>query len=166
MLSMEHAEDIVFNRYSHYFAEYLINSVNLYNQSIEDTEIADFLTEMGYTGSSSIDADTLRNTPDIQTEKIITATAKKFYEIVNSKSLGEMRDAVRNAGRYNSGTEVRVDMTPVDVTTLDTASALTLRSANEQLEQMIDREITGYARRIPILDSVTITHTGTKDPDS
>lgn len=166
ILSMEHVEDITFSRYSHYFAQYLITAIDRYNATLEDTQVTDFLTEIGYTGSTSISTESLTDIPDIQTEQVIKNVAKKFSQIMNGKSLGEMRDAVHNAGRYNSGTQVRVDITPVDVTTVDTASALALRKANEELEQLIDRDIARYARKIALFDSLTITHTGSIDPDT
>ena len=57
-------------------------------------------------------------------------------------------------------------MAPMGVTGIDTTSALMLRSLNEQLEKRIDAEVEGYARRIALLDSFTITHTGSKNTDT
>ena len=57
-------------------------------------------------------------------------------------------------------------MAPIGLTAIDTTSALTLRHANEQLEQLIDREIMGYARRIALFDTKITTHTGLIDPDT
>lgn len=61
---------------------------------------------------------------------------------------------------------MRVDTAPTGLTSIDTASALSLRHANEQLEQLIDREIMSYARRIALFDTKITTHTGTINPDT
>lgn len=96
-LSMAHVEDIVYNRFSKYFATYLTDAIDTYNATVEkDTDLSAFLEGLGLTSSVSTTG-TLMITPDILTEEVIHATAKKFSEIVNSTSLSEMRSAVHNA---------------------------------------------------------------------
>ncbi len=60
-------------------------------------------------GDESMDPATIAGLPDIQTARPIGAFLKKFHEIINLKTLSDIQKAVHNAGRYNSGTLVRVD---------------------------------------------------------
>lgn len=163
---MKYIEDIVYNRYSKYFAQYLMEMTGQYDATLEDEDVDAYLASLGMTGATESSLSSLENLPDVQTQTIIDATAKQFYEIVNSTTLGDIQSAVRNAGRYTSGATVRVDTAPIGVTGIDTTSALLLRGLNEQLEAKIDQEVQGYARRIALLDSVTITNTGSYNADT
>lgn len=53
-----------------------------------------------------MDSASVAKLPDIQTPRLIAGFVKKFYEIINSKTLGDEQLFVHNAGRYNSGTSV------------------------------------------------------------
>ncbi len=51
----------------------------------------------------------VRSLPDIQTARPIMTYLKRFHELVNAKTLGDIQKFVHNAGRYNSGTTLRLD---------------------------------------------------------
>ena len=56
-----------------------------------------------------MDTGAIATLPDIQTVRPILSYLKKFHEIINAKTLSDIQKHVYNAGRYNSGTLVRVD---------------------------------------------------------
>ena len=71
--------------------------------------------------------------------------------------LGEELAAVHNAGRYNSGANVRADLGSVQISLMDDVAKDTLKKANDALESSFDDFLkeNSVARRIPILDSMT-----------
>lgn len=97
----------------------------------------------------------LKTLSDVQSQNIINSFVKKFYEIINSKTLGDERLFVHNAGRYNNGADVSIDQGSVDVSLLDETAINTIKGANDALEAAINKTITdgNYARKIPIFDS-------------
>lgn len=60
-------------------------------------------------GDEGMDPATIATLPDIQTARPIITYLKRFHEIINKKTLSDIQKYVHNAGRYNSGTTVRVD---------------------------------------------------------
>lgn len=81
---------------------------------------------------------------------------KRFHETINKKTLSDIQEYVHNAGRYNSGINVRVDQGAVQVSITDQVSMDVLKNANDAIESSIDSILTSnnYARRIPILDGI------------
>jgi hypothetical protein len=45
---------------------------------------------------------------------------------------------VRNAGRYNSGSEVRVDQPAINISLMDYSAMNTIRKINDKIEKHID----------------------------
>jgi hypothetical protein len=45
---------------------------------------------------------------------------------------------VRNAGRYNSGSEVRVDQPAINISLMDYSAMNTIRKINDKFEKHID----------------------------
>ena len=62
------------------------------------------------------------------------AYLKRFHELINNKTLGDIQKFVHNAGRYNSGTTVRLDHGAIDVSLTDEVALRTLKEANDNLE--------------------------------
>mgnify|MGYP000904018323 CR=1 FL=1 len=81
---------------------------------------------------------------------------KRFHETINKKTLSDIQEYVHNAGRYNSGINVRVDQGAVQVSITDQLSMDVLKNANDAIQKSIDDILTSnnYARRIPILDGI------------
>ncbi len=129
--------------------------------SIKTTDIPNFSElqkenpDLANISGDTLTPDMLKNLSDIQSQNIINSFIKRFYEIINSKTLGDERLFVHNAGRYNNGSDVRVDQGSVDVSLLDETALNTIKGANDALETAINKVITdaNYARKIPIFDS-------------
>lgn len=155
---MQNAENLSYNRYSKYLLED-INRVLLEYDQNSDADYYATLAELGIdtAGQNGFTDEHIASAPDIQTIPIIQGLLKKFHEIINKKTLGEELLAVRNAGRYSSGATVLADIGPVSMTLTDEVASNILKTANDALENSIDAELTtgGYARKIPIYDSVT-----------
>jgi hypothetical protein len=103
-----------------------------------------------------MDSETVATLPDIQTARPIMSFLRKFHEIINKKTLSDFQKHVYHAGRYNSGSTVRVDQGAVHMTLTDEVAMQLIQGANDALEQSIDQHIktNGYARPIMILDAV------------
>ena len=87
---------------------------------------------------------------------MILELMKRFHELINEKSLGDIRGFVRNAGRYNDGSEVRVDQPAINVSLMDYAAMNTLRKANDKLEDWVDTVEIVNPFSTFIMDYVTI----------
>lgn len=87
---------------------------------------------------------------------------KRFYEILNQKTLSDEQLFVHNAGRYTSGSMVRVDQPTIQGALMDEVSISILKEANTALENAIDQQITasGYARKAVIFDKIAYTLSG------
>ncbi len=102
-----------------------------------------------YFDSNAID---VSQSSDVATRYITNTTAKKYLEIFNSSTLGDMRTYVHNAGRYNQGgSKVNVDIPPFIVSVLDELNAQILKNTNSQFQQDItDLVANGLSRNIEI----------------
>lgn len=107
-------------------------------------------------GEDLFSEETIASLPDIQTVRPIASYLKKFYEIINKKTLSDIQKFVHNAGRYNSGALVRVDQGAIDMTLTDEVAIDTLHATNSAIEERIDTHIlsNNYARKILILDAI------------
>ena len=103
-----------------------------------------------------MEQDTIDTIPDIQTARPIAALVKKFYETINKKTLSDEQLFVHNAGRYNSGSSVRIDQATVQGTLMDEVALSTLKEANAAMENAIDTQIVNanYARKMYIFDKI------------
>ncbi|MFZ2255897.1 MAG: hypothetical protein WAW59_02270 [Patescibacteria group bacterium] len=136
---MDSAEPVIYNRFSKYFLKYVIAKVEQEKKKFnkEELEYIDSLGFSGTTNSMFQDAE-VDKTPDIQTKPMIMELFKKFYQLINAKSLGDIRGFVRNAGRYNDGTNVRMDQPAISISLMDYAAMNNLRKLNDKLEQWVD----------------------------
>lgn len=152
---MENSENIAYRRYTQnllFGLNGLLQQFDAKNQ-IEESQM---IASLGLpTGTDSLSGDDIRDIPDIQTEVPIRNLLKDFHAIINNKTLGDELLAVRNAGRYNSGSTVRADLAATIMTTMDDTARSTLFSANQAIMTSIDRYLTGadLVQRIPILDT-------------
>ena len=89
---------------------------------------------------------------DILTRYITDNATKKFLEIFNGSTLGEMRKYVYNAGRYNDGgSRVNMDMPPFLISVLDQVSSEVIKNVNTSLENEItDLVANGLSQKIAI----------------
>jgi hypothetical protein len=157
-LFIENVENFVYNRFSKYLLTDLVDMLSterILNQSQEER---DLMETMGDDATDDIfPRDQIPELPDVQTKIIIQKLTKQFFEIVNSKTLGDIRHMVFNAGRYNDGADVRVDQPALHITSADRVSMLTIQAANKSLEDSIDAEVKAVARKIAIFDRKEIT---------
>ena len=99
--------------------------------------------------------------PDIQTVQPIRSFTKRFFEIINSKTLSDQQLYVHNAGRYTSGSTVRVDQGSLLVTMTDEFAARTLKEANDALEASItDIVRSKHAANLIVFDRSTLRSVG------
>lgn len=94
--------------------------------------------------------------PDIQTVQPISAYIKKFYEVLNKKTLSDEQLFVHNAGRYTSGATVRIDQATIQGTYMDEVAVSMLKEGNTALEQAIDNQIksANYPKKAVIFDKI------------
>ena len=95
--------------------------------------------------------------PDIQTKVPIQTLLKDFQSIINKKTLSDALANVHNAGRYNTGSTVRVDIAPLKMTVMDEIARTTLKEANTAMMKKVDESAELVARKIPIFISRTTT---------
>lgn len=81
---------------------------------------------------------------------------KKFHELINAKSLGDIRAFVRNAGRYNDGPDIRMDQPAISISLMDYTAMNTLRQANDKLEKWVDSIEIVDPSPVVIMDYLTI----------
>lgn len=84
--------------------------------------------------------------PDVQTRIPAMQLMKQFYELVNKKTLSDIRAAVHNAGRYNIGSNVSVDQPTLLITIADQIAMNIVKSTNDKFEEYIDEVEVGYEK--------------------
>jgi hypothetical protein len=141
-LYLSSAEELIYNRYSKYFLQYITSELDKDKANFETEERA-YLDSLGL-GSTPV-ADEFANTPDIQTKTMIIAILKKFHDLINKQALWDIRGFVRNAGRYNSGSEVRIDQPAINISLMDYSAMNTIRKINDKFEKHIDEVEVGLA---------------------
>ena len=167
-LTMKNAENIAYSRFTKYLLRDITKALTVFDKTNEDPDVASTFALLGLpTGSDTLSEDQIRKLPDIQSRDVILWFLKNFKWIFNEKSLGDELLAVHNAGRYTSWSTVRADLLPISISVMDEIARSTLREANNALEKQIDTLLIDqkYARRIPILDEITLWY-GTTDRNS
>lgn len=164
LLRIKNAENIAYQR----FTKKMLATINAEIQKFDQKNDAEHNalieelqsqnpSEFGNTKlSSGLSEDQIKNTPDIQTEPIITEMLSPFHEVFNKKILGDNLAAIHNAGRYNSGATVRADTTAVQITVMDQLAMDTIKSINDSVKNRFleDFKQKQYFRKIAIADAV------------
>ncbi len=83
-LYLSHAEELIYNRYSKYFLQYITDELEKDKAQFEVEERA-YLESFGM-GAAPI-ADEFAQTPDIHTRSMILALMKKFHDLINKQAL-------------------------------------------------------------------------------
>lgn len=135
-LYLENIEDITYHRFNKYLAKKLYDASQatyaLNSGSVKDPAIQSILDT--YSGSTM----DISKAPDITTKDIIEKSVKQFFEVFNSKYMGDVLRYVYNAGRYGNANNVRADSTPVVIAKKDLFMRTTLKDANTFVEDAID----------------------------
>lgn len=156
-LYMGNVENIAYKRFSKYLLKDLVEFLNLRKQVTTTSAESDVYASLGVDTEESIfPLDQIDTLPDIQTATPIEKLTKKFFEIINAKSLGEIRRMVYHAGRYNDGANVRVDQPALSITSTDQVAMDTIKEANTALENAIDASIQGMAAKIILFDQYRV----------
>lgn len=85
---MDSAEEVIYNRFTKHFLKYVIAKVEEEKKKFNQEELA-YIDSLGIEGTSNTmfpDGEVDR-TPDIQTKPMIMELLKKFYQLINAKSL-------------------------------------------------------------------------------
>ena len=153
---MQNIEDITYNRYSKELAEKVRDQV-LWVQNIEISELIQNV-DPDFDVSSLSSWPDVNSSSDIITRYVTDNSTKRYLEIFNSSTLGDMRKHVYNAWRYNEGwSKVSVDMPPFLISVLDEVSAEVIKNVNTALEDDITNLVTGGLSRdivIPVSQEV------------
>lgn len=136
---MDSAEEVIYNRFTKHFLKYVIAKVEEEKKKFNQEELA-YIDSLGIEGTSNtmFPDEEVDRTPDIQTKPMIMELLKKFYQLINAKSLWDIRGFVHNAGRYNDGTNVRMDQPAISISLMDYSAMNTLRKINNKLEDWVD----------------------------
>ncbi|MBC7503535.1 VCBS repeat-containing protein [Candidatus Gracilibacteria bacterium] len=167
-LTMKNAENIAYSRFTKYLLRDVTKALTTFDKTNEDPDIASTFASLGLpTGGDTLAEDQISKLPDIQSRDVILGFLKNFKGIFNEKSLGDELLSVHNAGRYTSGSTVKADLLPISISVMDEIARSTLREANNAIEKQIDTLLIDqkYARRIPILDEISLG-SGTTDRNS
>jgi hypothetical protein len=158
-LFTQNAENVKYKRWGKSLLKDISTSLAQFSKASSGAEDALASAALG-TGvtlwDESLDDASIATLPDIQTASPIMSYLKQFHETINKKTLSDIQEYVHNAGRYNTGINVRVDQWAVQVSITDQVSMDVLKNANDAISQSIDNLLTtnGYARRIPILNGI------------
>lgn len=162
-LWIQNIENFAYSRFSKYLLRDINNALKNYDKQ-NDSGYADLIAGLGIEGlnaedvsSNTLSDDLIDSTPDIHTKPVIEKLVSTFSEIFNTKVLGEELKVVHNAGRYNSGANVRADLGSVHISVADGVASDTLKKANDALESSFTEFLkeNSVARKIPILDGMT-----------
>lgn len=165
-LYIKNIENFVYKRFTKYLLTDIGNAISNYDATHSDKELDEYIASLGYPkGSDTLSGELVSSLPDIQTVQPTSAYIKKFYEILNKKTLSDEQLFVHNAGRYTSGSTVRVDQATVQGTYMDEVAASILKEGNTALEQAIDNQIntSGYPKKVVIFDSINYRNNGAPD---
>ena len=148
-LFMKHSEEIIYNQFSKYLLGYIVSQLNALKKNDQSDTEKGILTSLGVdpaTQDSVFPLDQLTKMPDIQTRIPAMQLMKQFYELVNKKTLSDIRAAVHNAGRYNVGSNVSVDQPTLLITIADQIAMNIVKSTNDKFEEYIDEVEVGYEK--------------------
>lgn len=147
---VENKEDIVYKRYSKELAEKVKNQILwVQNQDIKDLILK---VDPNFDISKLSSGPDIEKSSDILSRYVTDNSTKRFLQIFNESTLGDMRKHVFNAGRYNNGWgKVNVDMPPFLVSVLDEVSNEVIKNVNTVLENEITNIVAnGISRKIVI----------------
>lgn len=159
-LYQENKEDLVYNRFTSDFANYLKEKF-----SWKDT---DDILSMVSNIDDSIDVsqfsqDENMDLQDIQARHIIKNSIKSFVEIFSPWSIGDLRKDIYNAWRYNFWNNVNVDFSPYIVNVLDIVNDQIIKELNDDFEKQVDDLVKNWlSRKVAILND----YEKTKEHDS
>jgi len=162
-LTMSNTENLAYKRFTKYLLQDLNGIVDQFNTTA-DADTKSIVAWLGITSSKDeIDANTVKIMPDVQSRLPIQSILKNFKSIINETTLADAYWFVRNAGRYSSGSSVRVDLSPISMTIADEVAQSTLKQTNIAIMSSIDQAILNswIVRRIPIFDEL---HASYSDP--
>lgn len=138
-LFLANRENFAYQRWSKHLLGDIVGSLNGQQERSQTAAEKNLLSSLGSdVGGSIFPLDQIREIPDIQTRLPLETLTKKFYQIINTATLGEMRKNVYNAGRYNDGSRVRVDQPTLSITSRDQVALDTLKTLNTSIEYTID----------------------------
>lgn len=156
-LFIEHAETLAYRRYSQEFLQMINERLSQFDRVQRLPEEQELLDQynMG-SHDTGLSPDDIENMPVAHTIPMINTLLGEFHEISNKKVLGDHLAAVRNAGRYNSGSTVRVDIPSVNMSVFDQGARDVIRAANDTIEAYIDEIIRErkMARKIPVYETL------------
>ncbi|MBP9779728.1 hypothetical protein KBD33_03855 [Candidatus Gracilibacteria bacterium] len=140
-LAIKNAENLAYKR----FTKYLLSDINKVLEDFDKTENAALNTLVQSKGKdphgSSFSPEVIASMPDIQTKVPIQTLLKDFQSIINKKTLSDAYANIHNAGRYNSGPDVRADIGPIRMTILDEIARTTLKEANDAMMPKVEDDI-------------------------
>lgn len=148
-LFMKHSEEIIYNRFSKYLLGYIVSQLNSLKKNDQSDIEKGILASLGVDPASQdsvFPLDQLAKMPDIQTRIPAMQMMKQFYELVNKKTLSDIRALVHNAGRYNIGANVSVDQPTLLITIADQIAMNIVKSTNDKFEEYIDEVEVGYEK--------------------
>lgn len=147
-LYLENLEDIVYKRYSKRLATYLQSEYKKATEA-ENGAYENYSDILGpellqqIRDSEGINFDKI---PVAQTTEVVKQTTKRFFEVFNSKSLGDVLAGIANAGRYGLGNSARVDVANVLIAKEDRLMEEVLKNTNDALGAAVNDlvEIRGF----------------------
>lgn len=156
-LYIKNIENFAYKRFTKYLLTDIGNAIDNYDSANSDKGLDEYKASLGYPkGSNTLSGALVSTLPDIQTVQPISAYIKKFYEVLNKKTLSDEQLFVHNAGRYTSGATVRIDQATIQGTYMDEVAVSILKEGNTALEQAIDNQIksANYPKKAVIFDKI------------
>lgn len=155
-LTMKNSENIAYSRFTKYLLKDITSAINVFDATY-NADQNQLLQSLGLDpGQDSLEDSAMVNTPDIHTRTPILSLLKDFKSIINEKTLSDAFAYVHNAGRYTSGSTVRVDLSPVNMTLQDSIARSSLRELNSALMDSFDAALIArwYPKKIAIFDRI------------
>jgi len=154
--------DSVYSLYQQFSAEELTTSGSVSASDVLSASGVDLVSNYlssqssvyGTSALSYLSGSSFSTATDILSKKVIDALVKPFYLVFNETFIGNILKYVHNAGRYNSGTNVNVDIPATLVTKQDVFYTKTKKEVNTFLESQIDTLVSGgLSRNVALLES-------------
>lgn len=138
-LYLENIEDIAYNRFNKYLAKKLYDaSQGFYSLNGEDVSDPTIKKILETNSSATLD---ISKAPDITTKDVIEKSVKQFFEVLNTKYMGDVLRYIHNTGRYGDANNVRADSVPVVIAKKDLFMRTSLKDSNTALEGAIDNMV-------------------------
>jgi len=125
---IEHVEDLAYLRFNKHLLTKLLD-----DQDFDDVIPWDDIADEAKPTELSTMSDNVKYMPDIQTKLVIDNFVQRYVEIYKNH-LAQWNKKIKNSGRWSPD---EVDTTISLVTRKDELSALTLRGANDALEEVL-----------------------------